>query len=256
MAWADSHCHVPWEEKGNFDELDASVAFDAARAAGVTRFVTIGTGAHTSRTAIAAAEANDDVWATVGLHPHDSKDGMDDLPDPRHHPRVVGIGECGLDFFYSHSPHDVQQEMFARQIAWAKELDLALVIHTRGAWPETFDVLDAEGVPERTIIHCFTGGPEEAKACLDRGCFISISGIVTFKKAQDVRDAVAVTPVDRLLVETDAPFLAPVPHRGKTNEPAFVPLVGAAVGAAKGLHVAEIEAATWANTAAAFRLPA
>ena len=206
--------------------------------------------------AIAAAEANDDVWATVGLHPHDAEDGFDDLPDPRLHERVVGIGECGLDFFYSHSPHDVQKDTFARQIAWAKELDLALVIHTRGAWPETFDVLDAEGVPERTIIHCFTGGPDEAKACLDRGCYISISGIVTFKKADDVRAAVAVVPTDRLLVETDAPFLAPVPHRGKTNAPAFVPLVGAAVAAAKGVSPAEIEAATWENTAAVFRLPA
>jgi TatD DNase family protein len=246
---------VPWEEKGNFDELDAATAFDAARAAGVARFVTIGTGAATSHSAIAAAEAHNDVWATVGLHPHDAKDGFDDLPDPRQHERVVGIGECGLDFFYSHSPHDVQKDTFARQIAWAKELDLALVIHTRGAWPETFDVLDAEGIPERTIIHCFTGGPDEAKACLDRGCYISISGIVTFKKADDVRAAVAVVPLDRLLVETDAPFLAPVPHRGKTNAPAFVPLVGAAVAAAKGVSPDVIEAATWENTAAVFRLP-
>lgn len=255
MAWADAHCHVPWEEKGDFGTLSHD-AFQVARDAGVARFVTIGTGAATSRSAIEAAETNDDVWATVGLHPHDAKDGLDDLPDPRNHPRVVAIGECGLDFFYSHSPHDVQKEMFARQIAWAKELDLALVIHTRGAWDDTFDVLAAEGWPERTIIHCFTGGPEEATRCLDNGAYISISGIVTFKKADDIRAAVVVTPVDRLLVETDAPFLAPVPHRGKANEPAFVPLVGAAVAAAKGLNASDIEAATWANTAAAFRLPA
>ncbi len=247
--WADSHCHVPWEGS------DTS-SFDAARAAGVGRFVTIGTGAETSRTAIEAAEANHDVWATVGLHPHDAKDGLDTLPDPRAHERVVAIGECGLDFFYSHSPHDTQREVFARQIARAKELDLALVIHTRGAWDETFEVLDGEGVPERTIIHCFTGGPDEARKCLDRGAFISISGIVTFKKADDIRAAVAVTPLDRLLVETDAPFLTPVPHRGKQNEPAYVPLVGAAVAEAKGLEVSVIEAVTWENTAKVFKLPA
>jgi len=248
MPWADSHCHVPWEGS------DTS-AFDAARAAGVTRFVTIGTGPDTSRAAIRAAEANADVWATVGLHPHDASTGMADLPDPRAHERVVAIGECGLDFFYNHSPTEVQKEMFVAQIAWAKELDLALVIHTRGAWPETLDILDAEGMPERTVIHCFTGGPDEARACLDRGAFISISGIVTFKKADDVRAAAALVPLDRLLVETDAPFLAPVPHRGKTNEPAFVRFVGAAVSEAKGVAPSEIEAATWANTAKVFRLP-
>jgi TatD DNase family protein len=247
MPWADSHCHVPWEGSD-------TAAFDAARAEGVARFITVGTGAATSRTAIEAAEANPDVWATVGLHPHDAKDGLDGLPYPSH-PRVVAIGECGLDFFYNHSPADVQKEMFAAQIAWAKELDLALVIHTRGAWDETFDILDAEGIPDRTVMHCFTGGPDEARRCLDRGAFISISGIVTFKKADDVRAAVAVVPTDRLLVETDSPFLAPVPHRGKTNEPAYVPLVGAAVAAARGVAADEIQAATWANTASVFRLP-
>lgn len=247
MTWADSHCHVPWEGS------DTS-AFDAARAAGVGRFVTIGTGADTSRTAIAAAEASDDVWATVGLHPHDATEGLDGLPDPSAHPRVVAIGECGLDLHYNHSPRDVQIEVFARQIAWAKELGLALVVHTRGAWDDTFAVFDREGMPERTVIHCFTGGPDEARRCLDRGAFISISGIVTFKNADDVRAAVRLIPTDRLLVETDAPFLAPVPHRGKRNEPAFVSLVGAAVADTKGIHTAEIEAATWENTAVAFNI--
>ena len=248
MPWADSHCHVPWEGSD-------TAAFDAGRAAGVARFITIGTAADTSRTAIAAADANDDVWATVGLHPHDAVQGLDGLPDPRQHERVVAIGECGLDFYYEHSPRDVQMESFARQIAWAKELDLALVVHTRGAWDETFQVLDSEGVPARTIIHCFTGGPDEARQCLDRGAFISISGIVTFKKADDVRAAVQVVPIDRLLVETDAPFLAPVPHRGKQNEPAYVPLVGAAVADTKGIPVDNLEGATWENTALAFSLP-
>ncbi|MEY2468731.1 MAG: TatD DNase family protein [Actinomycetota bacterium] len=248
MAWADSHCHVPWEGSD-------TAAFDAARAAGVARFITIGTAADTSRTAIEAAEHNDDVWATVGLHPHDAIQGLDDLPDPRNHERVVAIGECGLDFFYNHSPEDAQREMFARQIAWAKELGLTLVVHTRGAWDDTFAILDREGIPDRTIIHCFTGGPDEARQCLDRGAYVSISGIVTFKKADDIRAAVKLVPLDRLLVETDAPFLAPVPHRGKQNEPAFVTFVGAAVAEAKGVPVDKIEASTWENTALAFNLP-
>jgi TatD DNase family protein len=128
------------------------------------------------------------------------------------------------------------------------------VIHTRAAWDETFEILDAEGVPERTIMHCFTGGADEARKCLDRGAYISISGIVTFKKADDVRAAAQIVPLDRLLVETDAPFLAPVPHRGKQNEPAYVPLVGAAVAVARNVHTDEIEAATWENTSVVFRL--
>jgi len=246
--WADSHCHVPWEGSD-------TAAFDVAREQGVTRFITIGTDATTSRTAIEAANANDDVWATVGLHPHDASQGLDGLPDPRENARVVGIGECGLDFFYNHSPADAQKEMFARQIAWAKELGLALVVHTRDAWPETLDILGAEGVPERTIIHCFTGGPEEAKACLDLGAYISISGIVTFKTADDIRAAVDVVPLDRLLVETDSPFLAPVPHRGKTNQPAFIPLVGASIAEVKRVPITDIERVTWENTSEAFGLP-
>ena len=252
MSWADSHCHVPWSP-GDEGALDTA-AFDAARAAGVARFVTVGTGAETSRTAIEAAEANADVWATVGLHPHDAKDGLESLPDPTSSKRVVAIGECGLDFFYNHSPAEVQKKVFAAQIARAKELDLALVVHTRGAWDDTFAMLDGEGMPERTVIHCFTGGPDEARKCLDRGAYVSISGIVTFKNASDVRDAVRLVPLDRLLVETDAPFLAPVPHRGKRNEPAYVPLVGAAVANAKEISVEDVEAATWANTAEVFRI--
>ncbi len=236
MPWADSHCHVPWEGS------DTS-AFDAARAAGVARFVTIGTGADTSRTAIAAARSQRRRVGHGRSAPARRVAGSRRAARPDAHTRVVAIGECGLDFHYNHSPADAQKAMFAAQIAWAKELDLALVVHTRGAWDETFDILDAEGMPERTIIHCFTGGPDEARKCLDRGAYISISGIVTFKKADDVRAAVAITPLDRLLVETDAPFLAPVPHRGKQNEPAFVPLVGAAVAEAKGVGVDEIEAA-------------
>ncbi len=248
MSWADSHCHVPWEGS------DTS-AFDAARAAGVTRFITIGTGAETSRTAIEASAANDDVWATVGLHPHDASQGLDGLPDPSQHERVVAIGECGLDYHYNHSPAEAQRDVFARQIAWAKELDLALVVHTRGAWDETLrDPRPRRnaGAHDHPLLH--RRARRSAQVSGPRRVHFH-RGIVTFKKADDVRAAAQLVPLDRLLVETDAPFLAPVPYRGKQNEPAYVPLVGAAVADAKGINAAEIEAATWENTALVFRLP-
>jgi TatD DNase family protein len=220
--------------------------------------VSVGTDAAQSAAAIEVARTHDDVWATVGLHPHDAVEGVDTIT-PLLGPslaadRIVAIGECGLDYHYDHSPRDVQRSAFAAQIALAHEHDLALVIHTREAWDDTWSVLEAEGVPERTVFHCFTGGAEEARRCLDLGASLSFSGIVTFKTAADVREAAQLCPLDRLLVETDAPYLAPVPHRGRTNEPAFVPVVGAAVAAAKGLDVQVVEAATWNNTGVIFRL--
>ncbi len=195
-----------------------------------------------------------DVWATVGLHPHDASDGVDTILDLVDRPRVVAIGECGLDYHYDHSGRDVQREAFAAQVRLAHARDLALVIHTREAWEDTWAVLEHEGVPSRTVFHCFTGGADEARRSLDLGAWLSFSGIVTFKTADDVRAAARLCPLDRLLVETDSPYLAPVPHRGRTNTPSFVPLVGAAVATVKDLPVGDVEAATWANTEAVFRL--
>jgi TatD DNase family protein len=149
----------------------------------------------------------------------------------------------------------VQRAVFAAHVALAHRHDRALVIHTREAWDDTFAILDAEGVPERTVLHCFTGGPDEARACLERGLLVSFSGIVTFPSAPEVREAAACCPLDRVLVETDAPYLAPVPHRGRRNRPALVPLVGAAVADAKGLAVEAVAEASWANAAAVYRLP-
>jgi TatD DNase family protein len=247
MAWADSHCHVPWEGVGL--EL-----IDDARAAGVTRMITVGTDAQQSADAIAAAEGREGVWATVGLHPHDASNGVDTITPLLDAAKVVAVGECGLDYHYDHSPRPVQREAFAAQIGLAHERGLALVIHTREAWDDTFAVLAAEGVPERTVFHCFTGGPAEARRALDAGAFLSFSGIITFKPADDVRAAAALCPLDRLLVETDSPYLTPVPHRGQPNRPAYVPLVGAAVAEAKGLPVDDVEAATWATTESVFGL--
>lgn len=249
--WADSHCHVQYDGVG----LDA---VQAAALAGVTRVVTIGTDVAHSVDAIAAARAGRaaglEMWATVGLHPHSAADGMDGIASLLSAPEVVAIGECGLDYYYAHSSPSDQLSVFAAQVSLALSSDLALVIHTRDAWDDTFAVLDSVGVPPRTIIHCFSGGPAEAARCLERGAYLSFSGIVTFRNADEVRAAAAMCPLDRLLVETDAPFLAPVPHRGKPNQPAWVAVVGAAVAAARGVPVSEVEAATWANTALVFGL--
>jgi TatD DNase family protein len=186
-------------------------------------------------------------WASVGLHPHEASEGVDGIAgllarelEPRDG-AVVAVGECGLDYFYEHSPRDAQRSAFAAQIALAHVHGLTLVIHARDAWADLFDVLAAEGVPERTVLHCFTGGTDEVRRCLDVGMYVSFSGIVTFKNAAEVRAAVARCPLDRLLVETDSPFLAPVPHRGKTNEPSYLPYVGEAIAAVKGCDVSEVK---------------
>ncbi|HWI02749.1 MAG TPA: TatD family hydrolase [Acidimicrobiales bacterium] len=248
--WADSHCHLQYEG------ITADALARAAEA-GVGRIICVGTDAAQSERAIEVArEHPGTVWATVGLHPHDAKQGVDTVTGLLGAAEVVGIGECGLDYHYDHSPREVQREAFAAQIALAHEQGLALVIHTREAWDDTFDILAAEGVPERTVFHCFTGGPTEARRCLDTGASLSFSGIVTFKSAGDVREAAVLAPLDRILVETDAPYLTPVPHRGTPNGPAFVALVGAAVAAAKAVPVEDVEAATWANCGALFGLPA
>ena len=250
MGWFDNHCHV------DDDRIPGGTAgaLAAAREAGVTGFVTVGTDAERSAAAIAVAAAHDDVWATVGLHPHDAVNGVDSIVPLLDADRVVAVGECGLDYHYDHSPREVQREAFAAQVALAHERGLPLVIHTREAWDDTFAVLAAEGVPEHTIFHCFTGGADEARRALDVGAFLSFSGIVTFPSADDVRAAAALCPADRILVETDSPYLAPVPHRGQRNQPAFVPLVGARVAEVRGVNVSQIEHDTEVNARVAFRL--
>ncbi len=252
--WTDSHCHLSYEGVGVGQ-------IDAARQAGVTRMITVGTDAAQSRAALEVAAAHDGVWATVGLHPHDAAAGLDEvvgraaatLRRGAGAAGVVAVGECGLDYHYDHSPRPAQRDVFAAQIALAIERDLALVVHTREAWDDTFAILDSVGVPARTVFHCFSGGPAEARKCLDRGAWLSFSGIVTFKTAGEVREAAALCPAERLLVETDSPFLAPVPHRGKPNSPALVPLVGAGVAAARGVDAGAVEEASWAATAQVFR---
>ena len=252
MSWTDSHCHVQQCEGGP----DATL--DRARAAGVAGMVVVGTDASTSREAIALAARHPDVRATVGLHPHDASKLDEEWPELvalAGSEGVVAIGEAGFDLHYRHSEPDAQEQAFRAQIRLAKQLDRALVIHTREAWPDTFRVLADEGVPERTVFHCFTGGPAEASVCVEIGAHLSFSGIISFKGADDVRDAARVTPLERILVETDAPYLAPVPYRGRENEPALVVVVGAALAQALGRPIDEIAARTSENAARALETP-
>jgi TatD DNase family protein len=254
--WTDSHCHLQWEpEQGPSDpEGDLSRAGDV----GVDRVICVGTDLATSRAAVELAAKHANVFATVGLHPHNASrfdDEWDELVAlARDEARVVAIGEAGFDLHYEHSPRDAQARAFAAQVALARELDRALVIHTREAWDDTFRVLHDVGVPPRTIFHCFTGGPVEAERALDIGAYLSFSGIVSFKRADELRAAAAIVPVDALLVETDAPFLAPVPYRGKRNEPSLLPVVGAALATARKETVMNVAEATNRNATRAFAL--
>ncbi len=248
MDWTDNHCHLHDERIPG----GSAAAVRAAREVGVTTMITVGCDAPTSRAAIAVAEAFDGVWATVGLHPHEAINGVDTIAGLFDHARVVAVGECGLDYFYDHSPRDAQREAFAQQLQLAHELALPVVIHTRDAWADTFDVLRAEGVPPQTIFHCFSGGPDEARICLDLGGYLSFSGIVTFKTAVELQAAAVLCPLDLMLIETDSPYLAPIPHRGKVNQPAFVTHVGTCVARLRNDTDDHIAAATTANARLAF----
>ena len=245
----DSHCHLDFPELSN-DETGVLVR---AKTAGVAGMLTIGTRLDQFDRVRAIAERHANIWCSVGVHPHEAKEEGQRAPDrlieATRHPKVVGIGETGLDFYYEHSPRDEQAESFRTHIAAARETGLPLIVHTRDADTETGDILEQEYAKGAFtgLIHCFSSGPEVAKRALALGMYISISGIVTFKAAESLRTIVRELPLDRLLVETDAPYLAPVPRRGKTNEPAFVAHTAAKVAELKGVSVAELEAVTTEN---------
>lgn len=249
-GYTDSHCHLYDTRKSTLDEVLA-----AAAQAGVSTMITVGCDEPTTRAAIEIAAAHDGVYATAGLHPHQATDGVASIAEFIDHPQVIAIGECGLDYHYDHSPRPVQVDVFAEQIGLAHELDLPLIIHTREAWDDTLAILDAEGVPRRTIFHCFTGGPDEATACVERGAYLSFSGIVTFPSAPEVQAAAVLCPADRLLAETDSPYLAPVPHRGRTNQPAFVTHVVAELARLRGEEIDVTRRATVTNAGIALGIP-
>jgi TatD DNase family protein len=255
----DSHCHL--DEPRFADDCDAVVA--RAVAAGVTRMVTIGAsdGVQSNYTALAVAERHASVWATVGVHPHDARlvspAVLDELARLARHPRVVAIGETGLDYYYDHSPRPVQQEAFRQFVGMARRLGLPLVIHLRDAYDDALAILrDERAADVGGVVHCFSGDRGMAAAFLDLGFDLSFSGVVTFKNADELRAVAQLVPADRYMVETDAPFLAPVPHRGRRNEPAFVVLTAAAVAAARGVTLDTVAVQAAATTARRFRLRA
>ena len=247
--YTDSHCHL-YDTRG----ADLDQVIDDARAAGVTTMINVGCDATTTAAAIDIANRYDGIYATAGLHPHDAIDGVATITEFIGRPKVIAVGECGLDYFYEHSPRDIQREAFVQQIRLAHQHRLPLVIHTRDAWADTFDVLQAEGAPEQTIFHCFTGGPEQAELCLEMGAYLSFSGIVTFKTATDLQASAVLCPLDRLLVETDSPYLAPIPFRGQPNRPAYVTNVVAFLANLRQQSLDELRMATVTNTCLAFPL--
>src|SRR5215210_5233727 len=245
----DSHCHLNYD---GLVERQAEV-LDAARARGVGGFLNIATRQAEWGDILATAERHADVWASVGVHPHEADAhpdlGAAALVAGAANPKVVAIGECGLDYYYDKSDRGAQRERFAAHIEAARETGLPLIVHTRDAEEDTAEILGrATGEGGVTgVLHCFTGSAGLARKALDFGFFISLSGIVTFKNAHDLQETAKQVPLDRLLVETDAPFLAPVPNRGKTCEPAFVADTAAFVAELRGEEADVLAEATTAN---------
>jgi TatD DNase family protein len=252
--FADSHCHLNYK---GLAEQQADV-LARARARGVEAMLNIATRESEWDDVLATAEREPDVWATVGIHPHEADQHSDvgtaRLIERAQHPRVVGIGESGLDYFYDHSDRERQQASFRAHLAACRATQLPIVVHTRDAEEDTARTLreEMEQGAYPGVIHCFTASGAFADIALDLGFYISISGIVTFKNAKDLQETAARLPLDRLLIETDAPFLAPVPHRGKTGEPAFVADTATFLAQLRGETVETLAAATRDNFHALF----
>ena len=249
MRIVDSHCHLDYLA----GDGDLPETLRRARMAGVETMLTISTKLSTFPQVLAIAEAEPDVVCSVGVHPHEAgpegQETADRLIKLAAHEKVVGIGESGLDYYYEHSPRDRQQISFRSHIAAARETGLPLIVHTRDADDDTVAILrdEHEKGPYPGVLHCFTAGPALAKAALEMGLSISLAGIITFKKAEELRATAADIPLDRLLVETDSPYLAPVPFRGKRNEPAHVVHTARRLAEIKGVSEEELTETTTAN---------
>jgi TatD DNase family protein len=253
----DSHAHIQGAEYEN----EAAAVVSRAREAGVEAIIVVGGAGDLSSNdaAVALAESTPSLYATVGMHPHDAKvvgaETIEKLEKLAAHDKVIAIGETGLDFYYNHSPHDVQRNVFIRFIAMARKTGLPLVVHERDAQRDVADLLRREGAGElRGVIHCFTGDYEAARGYLDLGFYLSFTGIITFKNADALRQVVRKAPLERMLVETDSPYLTPVPYRGKRNEPAYVRLVAETVATVKGISLGAVAEVTTANTSDLFSL--
>jgi TatD DNase family protein len=253
----DSHAHIQGQEYAG--EVDRIIA--RAREAGIDKIITVGGAGEMSsnKDAVALADLYANVYATVGMHPHDAKDvGTDELRELHHltfHPKVIAVGETGLDYYYNHSPHDVQRRVFTHFIHMARDTGLPLVVHERDAAQEAAELLRSEGGGDlRGVIHCFTGDYDAASVYLDLGFYLSFSGIITFKNAGPLREVVRKAALERMLVETDSPYLTPVPHRGKRNEPAYVRFVAETIAEIKGLPLKEVAQRTTRNVQDLFKI--
>ncbi len=247
----DSHCHL---DDDDFAEEGVAEIISRAQSAGVGHFLTICTRIAEFDRILKAASVSPLIHCSVGTHPHHAEEPSelnvtaDEIVEYTKNPKVVGIGETGLDYHYNHSPAADQQKVFATHIAAGLKTDLPIIVHTREADDDTIRVIrDAGGGKSKGVMHCFSGGADFAKRCLDLGYYLSFSGIITFKKADDIREAVKYAPIDRILVETDAPWLAPVPHRGKRNEPSYVTLTAQTVAQLKNVSIGDVAEKTTEN---------
>jgi TatD DNase family protein len=257
LSLVDSHAHIQGKEYTG--EVEAVIA--RAREAGIDQIIAVGGAGEMSSNhdAVALADSYENVYATVGMHPHDAKDvGPEELKSLRDltvDPKVVAVGETGLDYYYSHSPHGVQRRVFAEFIHLARQTGLPLVVHEREAAKDAAQLLRSEGNGDlRGVIHCFTGNYEAACVYLDLGFYLSFTGIITFKNAEPLRDVVRQVPLEKLFVETDSPYLTPVPHRGKRNEPAYVRLVAEALAMIKGVSLEDVAQITSGNVRDLFNI--
>ena len=242
-------------------EADRPGVIQRATDAGVSHLITIGTDIEDSRKAVSIAESHDFIYASVGIHPHDVKDitDTDNFSDTIKHlasnKKVVALGETGLDYHYMHSPAKIQQEHFRLEINVAKSLGLPVIVHSREAKEDTLQILKEENTGTTGgVLHCFSGDMEMANKAMEMGLYISFSGVITFKKAANILDIVKLIPLDRILIETDAPFLTPVPHRGRRNEPAYVKLVAEKIAEVKDISLEELGRAVMSNASRLFKI--
>ncbi|MDD5063692.1 MAG: TatD family hydrolase [Phycisphaerae bacterium] len=256
MNLIDTHCHLTF--KGLAE--DAAIVLERSRAAGVTGWITVGTDPEHNRKAIELAEKFENMYAAVGIHPHDARtvtaDTLKELRELAQNKKVVAIGETGLDYHYNFSSHDEQKDVFAEHLKIAAEMNLPVIIHCREAFDETIEVLKQFGDGKKVVFHCFSGSAEQAETILDKGYFISFTGVVTFGNAEAIREAARIVPIDRLMVETDCPYMSPEPMRKqKVNEPALMVHTAKCLAELKGMDLADFAEAVTATSKAFFRLP-
>jgi len=251
MKLIDSHAHIDFPQFAD----DREAMLQRAQSAGVETILAIGTGPGPEKldAALPYAEAHDWIYSSIGIHPHEAKEVTPEhlatLEKLSHHPKVIAWGEIGLDYFHDHSPRDIQEKVFCEQMALAKAAKLPIIIHCRDAWPDTLNLLEEVWKPTGLggILHCFTSTLEDAHRGLDMGFLISFAGNSTYPKTQNLRDVAQALPLEEILIETDSPFLAPLPYRGKRNEPAYVAEVAKALASVRDLPVEDFAAATAEN---------